>query len=249
MKIFTIKSGDVREGVKVESFTLKGAGISIPAVIIGEEGRGRELGVLPVQLLPESYAEWKEKGYTRIHSAEVGATKAGKPKLLQTEDTDTDTTEKCICVFRTMIGFRGGNSHTGDKEDEYWVRESFADFPESVPIKEKYTWDEVERYGLEYLKVRHPGKEDMYPPDIAFKRKVFYRPFPGEILSSGVIAQGDAGRMGRGGQYVAIIPAGVVFRTGYSGRLYGSPSEHYYIFRDGQLLAATWEEREISDIF
>src|SRR5690554_3128080 len=97
MKIFTIESGDVSEGVRVDSFTLKGAGVSIPAILIGEEGRGRELGVLPVQLLPEQYKEWKENGYTHIHSAEVGATKAGKPKLFQTEDVDT--LEKCICVF------------------------------------------------------------------------------------------------------------------------------------------------------
>ena len=248
MKVFTIESGDVTEGVRVESFTLKGAGISIPAIIIGEEGRGRELGVLPVHLLTESYSEWKEKGYTYIHSAEVGVTKAGKPKLLQTEYADT--LEKCICIFRTKIGYRGGNSHTGDKEDEYWVPESFATFPESVPQKERYTWEEVERYGREYLLERHPGEDiDRYSPDIAFKRKVSYHPFPGEILSAGVIAQGDAGRMGRGLQYVTIIPADVVFRTGYSGRLYGSPSEHYYIFRDGQILAATWEEREVSDIF
>ena len=247
MKVFTIESGDVRKGVRVESFTLKGAGISIPAVIIGEEGRGRELGVLPVHLLPNAYAEWKEKGCTYINFAKIGKTKTEKPKLFQVEYADT--TKKCICIFRTMIGFRGTNEHTGDLKDEYWVRESFAIFPENVPQKERYTWDEVRRYGFEYLKVRYLGKEDMYPPDIAFKRKVSYHPFPGEILASGVIAQGDAGRMGRGNQYVAVIPANAVFRTGYSGRLYGSPSEHYYIFKDEQLLAVTREEREVSDIF
>lgn len=247
MKVFTIESGDVTEGVRVESFTLKGAGISIPAIIIGEEGRGRELGILPVQLLPDSYKKWQEEGYVYINFAKIGKTKTGKPKLFQTEYADT--LEKCICIFRTMIGFRGGNSHTGDKKEEYWVRESFASFPESVPSKERYTWEEVERYGLEYLKARHPGKEDIYPPDVGFKRKLEFHPFPGEILCEGIIAQGVAGRMGRGCQYVAIIPADVVFRTGYRGRLYGYPSAHYYIFRDGQLLAATWEEREISDIF
>ena len=40
MKIFTIENGKVTEGAKVDSFTLKGAGVSIPANIIGEEGRG-----------------------------------------------------------------------------------------------------------------------------------------------------------------------------------------------------------------
>ena len=247
MKIFTIKSG-VERGVRVDSFTLKGAGVSIPAILIGEEGRGRKLGVLPVQLLPDAYAEWKEKGRTHIHFAQVGATKAGKPKLFQTEDADT--LEKCICVFRTEIGFRGGNSHTGDRKEEYWVRKWYTSFPESVPIKERYTREEVLRYSREYIEARYPGKDSsQYLPTAGFSRRLVFYPFPGEVLCEGVIAQGDAGRMGSGLQLVAIMPANVVFRTGYSGRLYGEPSAHYYIFRDGRILSATWEEREVSDIF
>ena len=195
MKIYTVESGNVIEGAKVDSFTLKGAGVTIPAVLVGEEGRGRRLGVLPVQLLPATYAEWEKEGYVYIHSAQVGATKAGKPKLFQTEAEGTDTTDRCICVFRTKIGFRGGNSHTGDKlGDEFF-------------------------------------------------------PFPGEVLCEGIIAQGTAGRMGSGSQLVAVMPANIVFRTAYRGRLYGEPAEHYYLFRDGQLLSATWEEREVADIF
>jgi len=204
MKIFTIKSGVVERGVRVNSFTLKGAGVSIPAILIGEEGRGRKLGVLPVQLLPEQYKEWLEKGRTRIFFAEIGETKSGKPKLFQTEDADT--TEKCICVFRTMIGYRGANEHTGDRDGR----------------TEKDYWGE--------------------------ERPTFH-PFPGEVLCEGIIAQGDAGRMGSGSQLVAILPADTVFRTGYSGRLYGAPSEHYYVYRDGQILSATWEEREVAEIF
>lgn len=204
MKVFTIENGKVTEGVRVDSFTLKGAGVTIPAVLIGEEGRGRKLGVLPVQLLPDSYKEWEENGYTYIHSAEIGTTKAGKPKLFQTENTDT--TEKCICVFRTKIGFRGGNSHTGDRDGG----------------TEKNCWGE---------------------------ERLTFHPFPGEVLCKGIIAQGDAGRMGSGKQLVAVMPADTVFRTGYSGRLYGAPGAHYYIYRDGQILSATWEEREVSDIF
>jgi hypothetical protein len=204
MKIFTIKSGKVTEGVSVVSFTLKGAGVSIPALLVGEEGRGRRLGVLPVQLLPEQYKKWQENGYMYIHFAEIGTTKAGKPKLFQKEYADT--TEKCICVFRTMIGFRGGNSHTGDRdggtEKDYW------------------------------------GEE----------RPTFH-PFPGEVLCEGEIAQGAAGRMGSGSQIVAVMPANIVFRTAYRGRLYGEPAEHYYLYRDGQILSATWEEREVADIF
>ena len=242
MKIFTIESGEVSEGARVDSFTLDGAGVTIPAVLVGEKGRGRKLGVLPVQLLPDTYAEWQEKGYTHIHSAQVGVTKAGKPKLFQTEYTDT--TEKCICVFRTKIGFRGGNSHTGDRKDEYWVPKWF--FKSDIlalgkDLKERYTKEEAISIA-ERLNSSNKW-------DVIFQRKLEFHPFPGQIICEGVIAQGDAGRMGSGEQLVAIMPAGTVFRTGYSGRLYGQPAAHYYIYKDGQLLAATWEEREIADIF
>ena len=240
MKIFTIASGEISEGARVGTFTLKGAGVSIPAIIIGEEGRGRELGVLPVHLLPDSYKEWQENGYTYIHSAEIGATKAGKPKLFQTEDADT--AEKCICVFRTKIGFRGGNSHTGDRKDEYWVPEWF--FKSDIlalggELKDRYAEEEA----------REIAEKLNSSAERIFQKKLEFHPFPGEILCEGIIAQGDAGRMGSGEQLVAVLPANKVFRTGYSGRLYGQPAAHYYIYTNGQLLAATWEEREISDIF
>lgn len=205
MKIFTIESGKVTEGVRVDSFTLKGAGVTIPAITIGEEGRGRKLGVLPVQLLPSSYKEWQGKGEITISAALVGETKAGRPKLIETSGI-TDT-EKCICVFRTQIGYRGANEHTGDRDGGM----------------ERDFWGE--------------------------ERPTFH-PFPGEeVLCEGVIAQGAAGRMGSGRQIVAVMPAGIVFRTGYSGRLYGAPRAHYYLFRDGQILSATWEEREAAEIF
>jgi hypothetical protein len=74
-------------------------------------------------------------------------------------------------------------------------------------------------------------------------------PFPGEIIAEGTIAQGDAGRAGSGDQIVALMPHGVVFRTGYSRRRYGKPSAHYYVFDGEKILAATREEREASDIF
>jgi len=242
MKIFTVENGKVTEGVRVDSFTLKGAGVTIPAILVGEEGRGRKLGVLPVQLLPDSYNEWQEKGEVVITAAKVGKTKAGKPKLIETSGI-TDT-EKCICVFRTRIGYRGGNSHTGDCKEEYWVPNWFWRPDISAlgkELKKKYTKQEA----ISIVKELNPS----YQWDGIFERKLVFHPFPGEILCEGIIAQGAAGRMGSGDQLVAVMPAGIVFRTGYSGRLYGAPSAHYYVYRDGQLLSATWEEREVAEIF
>ena len=242
MKIYTVENGKVTEGVRVDSFTLKGAGVTIPAILVGEEGRGRKLGVLPVQLLPDSYNEWQEKGEVVITAAKVGKTKAGKPKLIEvSEVTDTG---RCVCVFKTKIGYRGGNSHTGDCKEEYWVPNWFWRPDISAlgkELKKKYTKEEAIAI-VEEL-------DSSYQWDTIFERELEFHPFPGEILCEGIIAQGAAGRMGSGDQLVAVMPAGIVFRTGYSGRLYGAPSAHYYVYRDGQLLSATWEEREVAEIF
>ncbi len=129
--VFTVSSGFVSKGGLVDSLTLKSAGIDIPAIIVGEDGRGRSRGVLPVQLPNGLYKEWKEKGQVVIYAAEVGTTKAGKPKLFAKTEADLD--EKIICVFNTKIGFRGSNSHTGDRTGETkkdWMDREFPVFAE-----------------------------------------------------------------------------------------------------------------------
>src|SRR5690606_8627228 len=176
MKVFTIKSGEVYEGAEVVTFQLKHVDVSIPAIIVGEEGRGRQLGVLPVKLTDENYDKWEAGETVTIQFAKISETKSGKPKLIEVENDNSDN--EAIVVFRTKIGFRGSNDHTGDGDE----------------------------------------------------------PFPGEILVSGVIAQGDAGRMGSGDQLVAVIPKNTVFSTKYYGRLYGEPSEHYYIFDGDKII-------------
>lgn len=184
-KIYTVEAGTVKDGAQVGKLTLKGAGITIPAIVIGEEGRGRSLGVLPV--------EGAQAG-ERIHFASLSTTRSGRPKLVARPSATTTT--QTIVVFRTHIGYRGSNCHSGDQR-----------------------------------------------PDGSYEQ------FPGRVLARGIIAQGIAGRMGSGDQLVALIDAGVVFRTGYSGRLYGQPEEHFYTFNGEQLLAVTREEREATDLF
>lgn len=135
-RIFTINSGSVCEGAEVGKLTLKGAGKDIPAIIIGEEGRGRQRGVLPVTLTNGQYKEWQEKGRVTVQFAEVGESRSGKPKLVARE---SGSDEQIIGVFRTKIGFRGGNSHTGDRDgtEEYndKTRNKFAAFPGEVLIE------------------------------------------------------------------------------------------------------------------
>ena len=272
MKIFTIENGDVTEGAMVDTFTLSNGVIAIPAILVGERGRGRQLGVLPVHLQSEQYTEWKEKGKVRINFAAIGKTKSGNPKLFACNKSGS---EKCICVFRTMIGFRGGNSHTGDKDRNplYYIPEYIMKFgfrekliELNIPIKEEYTKGEKERY-LSLLKEHKENEKetentqkgsgyfgmtvnyDYDKNEIFLQKNGDFLEFPGDILATGTIAQGDAGRMGSGNQHVAVMSENKVFRTGYTGRLYGAPSAHYYIFRNGEILSATSEERKVVDLF
>jgi len=100
--IFTASDGKVTCGATVEEFTLS-SGSKIPAILVGEKGRGRELGVLPV--------EGAQPGDT-ITAARIGQTRSGRPKLLAAEQAEDY--DHAIVVFRTGIGFRGWNSHEGE---------------------------------------------------------------------------------------------------------------------------------------
>jgi len=227
-KIFTIGDGYVKEGCTVASYTTTGGAMTIPAVMVGQTGRGRKLGVLPVQLLPDSYKEWEDKGSTTIKYATIDKNPAGHPILVEHEGPETTT--DIIVVFWTPIGFRGYNTHTGD------------------------------RIGWKCEKCGAQGKELEPPetcPQCGAKRNTWFGPsimfadFPAKtILVEGRIAQGDAGRMGSGTQMIAIMPANVVFRTGIYGRRYGAPSAYYYKYvPDKGLLIATWEDRILTGIF
>ncbi len=198
MKTYTIENGKPTEGILVQYRELS-SGIRIPVVQVGEEGRGRQLSFLPVELNASSRVKFDAEGQVSVNHISLGKTQKGGHKLI--EAANTLTNDKCLIVFRTHIGFRGGNSHTGDR----------------VP--------------------------DFDPDNIEFL------PFPCEILAEGRIAQGAAGNMGSGKQLIVVAEKNVVFRTHYSGRLYGAPSSHYYLYTGSQILSATWDERLASDLF
>jgi len=244
LKVFTVESGKVSQGAEVEKLELKGAEVTIPAVFVGERGRGRELGVLPVQLLPEQYEIWKKDEPVTVNFAEVGSTKAGKPKLFEAEQADTN--EEILVVFRTKIGYRGSNNHTGDQFEEYytihlWPDETLEKARQAgIEIKDTYTKQEAISNSAKI----YPG-EDRF----AFERNITYNPFPGKTIVEGWIAEGAAGRAGGGKQLIAIMPKDTVFRTSYGGRLYGDPREHFYLWNGEKLLAITRDEREATDLF
>jgi len=129
MKIFTVENGQALDGVRVQTFTLKN-GTNIPAVMVGESGRGRELGVLPVHLVSDTHKKWQESGVASIHFAAIGTTKSGTPKLYQA--LVPDVLDTCLVVARAHIGFRGSNSFTGDRINPADPKAGFQEFPGNI---------------------------------------------------------------------------------------------------------------------
>lgn len=219
--VYTVVSGSVEKGAVVRSLTLKGSEVIIPAIFVGSRGRGRHEDILAVDLPDTLKAAWQEKGEVRVCAGSIGKTKSGKWKLFASEEASSN--QKFVAVLLTGMGFRGGNSHTGDRAG--WKCEKYSckaagegSVPDSCP------------------ECNGTGSYD--------GPKLQFAPFPGDVLAEGTIAQGDAGRMGSGQQLIAVINRDVYFRTGYSGRLYGGPSAHYYVF-DGNIVASmTWEARQ-----
>jgi hypothetical protein len=213
MKVFTLDDGRITEGAAVQKYS-PCAGIEFPAIIIGENGRGRKLGILPVGGTEE----------TTLLNATVGTTRRGGPKLLSSSITDED--QCCIVVFRSPMGFRGGNSHTGDR-----YHTPCENRGESNPYKFESAF--VQQKEAPYVMVPHFKcplclmmftKDTPHPADAG--EEVKFHPWPGKNLVEGRIAQGDAGAMGSGTHIVAVMPSGVVFRVAYTGRRYDSPKAH-----------------------
>lgn len=229
-QIFTI-NGKAVLGAKIAQFRISGAGISIPAILVGEEGRGRELGILPISTIAPCGPD-RGESQDLLVAATIGKTAAGRPKLFEAEKHTTDS--HVIVVLLSGIGYRGGNSHTGDRHN--------------VPCSERNKFIRSYRVKCPICGVDKPsdaiaGQEWLHPDS---GTTIKFDSFPGEILVQGRIAQGDAGRMGSGTQMVALIPKNGVFRVAYHGRQVGAT---YYKWDGKLLLAATWQERQVSDIF
>ena len=127
MKVFTFEAGVITPGAKVTKFRLSG-GQEIPAIILGEEGRGRKRLVVPVSCTGKSFASFQAGEDLRILYATLGQTQSGNPKLL--ESVESDSGDKFIGIFPTHIGYRGSNSHTGDRTPDWGEdNKTFLPFP------------------------------------------------------------------------------------------------------------------------
>lgn len=249
MKIFTVSAGAAKTGAVVETYTLT-SGAKIPAIMVGEEGRGRKLGVLPVSLSPKSQELWDSGERVVISSAVVEETAAGRPKLKEvTEDQDSDNA-RCLVVMKTPIGFRGSNYHGARimwelHSSPYWkvkgistVRARFrAELARDPAVLEMFT---QARANCEYVTAK--SVEEFVG---VYAKIDLDGDLPGQKLVSGMIAQGMAGRAGGGDQYIVVVPRDTPWAIRITGRLYGTPSAYQYVFDGEKIVPYTAEDLEL----
>lgn len=220
--VFTLRNGQPSAGAKVQRLKLASAGIEIPALVVGEEGRGRKRGVMAVELLAPDQSV--------IVAASLGLTRSGNPKMIAAKEA-TPGIEAAIVVMPTNGGFRGGVVYTGDlcswKCDNYDCLPSRGQNPQACGFLTCQ------------LKCTLCG----------YETKRDWEKFPGQVLVEGNTAEGDAGRAGSHTQIIALVPAFRVFRTGYRGRTYGNPQAHYSIYNADMntLVSISSEDRRILD--
>lgn len=201
----------VTDGAKVEVVAIKAANTSISAVIIGEEGRGRERAVLPCPAVPEG---------ERLMVASVGTSQSGKPRLNAAQGVPSP--DAVIVVLRTPMGYRGGNTHTG--EPVGWKCPCGGTGSGATPD------------ACPQCKVARMGYSGPRPE---------FASFPGEIIARGRIAQGDAGRMGSGEELVVVLKRGGVFRIRIFSDGRRRPSVYYGYWDGEHVVLMTAEEREL----
>lgn len=241
MKIFTVAADSVKANAEVTALTLA-SGVKIPVVTVGEEGRGRKLGVLPVSLLPESQALWDYEKKARIKNVRIGETRSGRPKLIETEPDGNN--DYAVVVMATPAGFRGSNRHGArimwrlrlDPDIEGRFRSDLIRNPEMPSKLDKA------RERLPYCNSRTIEEfvEDFSEPFVEGD-------LPGQIIASGEIAQGAAGRAGGGEQFIVVIPKDTTWAIKMTGRLYGRPSTYEYIFDGEKVTAYTARDLELID--
>ncbi|RLJ04597.1 MAG: hypothetical protein DRP08_01375 [Candidatus Aenigmatarchaeota archaeon] len=114
MKIFTIDNGEVIPGSLIKERLIAGQ-FTVKGIIIGQPGRGRKVGFLP--LAKDVPTKKDNNGETEwVFYGSLGRTYKNAPKLIKELPDDR---ERVLCVLRTHIGFRGHNSHTGVNEDTF----------------------------------------------------------------------------------------------------------------------------------
>ena len=186
MKVYTANERGVTLGAMVTPYQLT-SGREIAAVSVGEEGRGRWVGFVPVRLTPAAQSQLAEKGETIIfYVAPWKAVDGDKMVFDQLKEDHNNSTGHVCLVLNFAYGYRGTVTY---------------EFPENV-----------------------------------------------NILADGCKADGAAGRMAGGCEYVILMEGPGIIRVHRTGRLYGGESDFLVVVKGGDVTLTTPNEAWLEDL-
>ena len=256
-RIFEIgtRGDNIKPYIVPEEYTLSN-GTKISVVTVGEKGRGRSLGIIPINATPEQ----------KIESVKIGQTKSGKPRFYVADKSTQN--DEIIVVFKIKGGFRGHNSYCGDRYQDGWqfsrnfditlglssaysptfkTREEALEKAKELLLEKIEEQKSINDYWSSEKELQKLLNEELEENIIPLYK---YHPFPAiKILAEGNKADGMAGAMATYPQKIAILPKGKVFCLRYFGRLYGAPNKHFLLWDGQKLHSLTEEERELTDLF
>lgn len=247
MKCFTVTT-KVEEGIRVGRTTAPfDASKVVPAVLVGEHGRGRKLHQCPVEgaLVSDENA--------RIDRADLVKRGSFGPVFVPEEVRDD---RRAIVLVAVPAGFRGGVRFTAaSKSRKPCPARQSTTLPNSECFEKLAdgskkcqlcgtAWIEKDVAASEaagedwWANQRHPDSGEA----------LMFDSFPPEgvtVVAEGYVAQGDAGRMGGNAEYLLILKPGAGFRARRAGRLYGAPAE-VFVRWDGENLVLSNEDPSAS---
>jgi hypothetical protein len=154
MKIFTVGNGTVEEGAKVGKVTILSADVEIPAVCVGETGRGRKFSYIPISGVSDEDTK-------KVTNVKLGETRTGKPKFIAINPEEDNDTNECVLVFKHTAGYRGSAYLTGDRVDLYSDK-LFKDFPGEILIEGEIAQGAAGRMGGNSQYIAKMQKGDVF---------------------------------------------------------------------------------------
>lgn len=224
MQAFTIQTNGVKEGIDVQNNPY-------PHIGVGEEGRGRRYVRFPV--IPDLAHSLKDGC---LHRASIIKTRK-KGTLLAVPEKDPD--KRALVLLDIEMGYRGGVYYTTAQRQviHCYSEASHFTFPYTCGAcgaeykKEGDLFIHPESTSLAYI--TFGGNIDKDEGRWEFHEKAAIKAAIPQILAQGKHAQGLAGRMGVGNNYLVIMNPGDTIRAVRTGRLYGATAE-MFIHWDGQ---------------
>jgi hypothetical protein len=225
MRLFEVQTEGVTEGLPLHREPF-------PHVAVGEEGRGRRLARLP---LGRQFAASLGEAERVLRGSVIRTRERGTLLLVEERPPQDARALVALCVY---YGYRGSVSYTGPgvmvacpsqgrPAPEIRCERCGALYPASL-----------ERQGINMF-----SPENIHPDEGTVWDWQPLEEVPGcTVLLEGVVAEGGAGRMASGPQYLAILEPGVRLVAHRTGRTYGKPCD-LLIAWDGETLSLTpWEE-------